>query len=57
MLEWLRTRPQPVTPMEAAVAIRIREDHARRQLGKLVAAELAVIAGRVDGRDVFTAAP
>jgi hypothetical protein len=55
VLSWLRNRPEPVTAVEAARAFRAHEDTARRQLGRLVDAELAEIVGRDDRRDLFRA--
>jgi ParB-like nuclease domain len=55
MLDWLRTKPDPVTVIEAAVALRIGESTASGALKALTEADLAEVAGLVDKRRAYVA--
>lgn len=53
MLTWLRTKTEPVTGIEAAVALRIGQGTANKQLRALEDADLVKVAGMVGRRKAY----
>ena len=57
MLGWLRTKIDPITAIEAAVALRISQSRAGQQLKALTEADLAEVVGLVGKRLAYTTKP
>jgi hypothetical protein len=55
MLDWLRTKVEPVTAIEAAVSLRISDNGATNNLARLVGCGLAEMVGMVGRRKTYRA--